>query len=101
MALFPSIAQSQLVTNRLSILRGKTKNLDYEGKRQKVLDELQRLGSESEEILAIIRNEDVVKEIKSDKLANLKFLEDNYGVGIGVFREEMRLRLRKKSENVV
>lgn len=53
---------------------------DYEVKRQKVLDELQALGRDSEEIMTIIRNEDVVKEIRNDKLANLKFLEDNYGV---------------------
>ncbi|KAI9018467.1 eIF3 subunit 6 N terminal domain-containing protein [Hyaloraphidium curvatum] len=60
----------------------------YESKRQAVLDQLQALGMESEEIMAIIKNEDVVKEIKNDKLANMKFLEDNYG-----FKPEMLAKL--------
>ncbi len=40
------------------------------------------MGTASEEIMAIIKNEDVVKEIKNDKLANMKFLEDNFGVRV-------------------
>lgn len=56
----------------------------YEERRTQVLARLEELGEESAEIMSIIQDPDVVKQLKQDKLQNIQFLKENHN-----FKPEM------------
>ena len=53
---------------------------EFAGKREEVLDTLKRLEEESRKVLDLFENEEVVSSLRSDKLQNMKYLEENHGV---------------------
>jgi len=50
-------------------------------KREEILEQLEAAQSEARKVLDVIENPDVVAALRQDKLQNLQFLKDNYGVG--------------------
>ena len=50
-------------------------------KRQEVLDKLERFAEESEKITDLLGREEVVTNLRSDKVANLEFLKKDHDVG--------------------
>lgn len=53
---------------------------EFATKRQKVLDSLQTYRDETSKILNTLEDEAVVGQLRSDKTANLKFLEEQHGI---------------------
>lgn len=53
---------------------------EYANKRETVLKKLQQYEQDSEHLLNLLADESVTSQIRSDKVANLKFLEEQYGV---------------------
>jgi translation initiation factor 3 subunit E len=53
---------------------------EYANKRENVLNKLQQYDQDSEHLLNLLGDESVTSQIRSDKVANLKFLEEQYGV---------------------
>jgi translation initiation factor 3 subunit E len=53
---------------------------DFARKREEVLERLRIFEEESEKIQGLLEDESVVNQLRSDKVANLKFLEESYGV---------------------
>lgn len=56
----------------------------YENRRTQVLARLEELRNESSEIMTIIQDPDVIKQLKQDKLQNIQFLKENFN-----FKPEM------------
>lgn len=57
---------------------------EFVKKREEVLAKLQHYQDESEKITELLQDESVVGNLRSDKVANLKFLEEQHGVTIGM-----------------
>ncbi|KAI9797987.1 MAG: eukaryotic translation initiation factor 3 subunit E [Piccolia ochrophora] len=55
---------------------------EFVKKREEVLNRLQLYLEESSKITGLLEDKDVVGSLRSDKLANLRFLEENHGVTI-------------------
>jgi translation initiation factor 3 subunit E len=55
---------------------------EFARKREEVLERLRIFEEESEKIQGLLEDESVVNQLRSDKVANLKFLEESYGVTI-------------------
>ena len=55
---------------------------DFETKKQEVLDRLSLFTEETSQIDELLNDDSVVSNLRSDKVANLKFLETNHGVTI-------------------
>ena len=55
---------------------------EYSKKREDVLEKLRTFEEESEKIQGLLEDEGVVTQLRSDKVANLKFLEESYGVTV-------------------
>lgn len=55
---------------------------EFVKKREEVLAKLQHYQDESEKITALLQDDAVVGNLRSDKVANLKFLEEQHGVTI-------------------
>ena len=53
---------------------------EYSNKREAVVEKLQQYEQDSAHILNLLDDENVTSKIRSDKVANLKFLEEEYGV---------------------
>ena len=53
---------------------------EFAQKREDVLERLQKYEEESEKIRNLLEDESVVTQLRSDKVANLKFLEEQHGV---------------------
>lgn len=53
---------------------------EFAVERQKVLDQLEKYGEESEKITDLLGREDVVTGLRSDKVANLEFLKKEHDV---------------------
>lgn len=56
--------------------------LDVELKREEILEKLQASQAEAQKVMDVIENPDVIAALRQDKLQNLQFLKDNYGVCI-------------------
>lgn len=72
---------------------------EFGQKRQEVLDRLELYGEESEKIVELLQNEDVITNLRSDKVANLEYLKKEHSVCIrselrGLFTDSVRLRLQ-------
>ena len=55
---------------------------EFVKKREEVLQRLQLYGEESRKIVELLADDSVVGSLRSDKIANLKFLEEQHGVTI-------------------
>ena len=55
---------------------------EFSKKREEVLQRLQLFGEETSQIMELLNDESVVSNLRSDKVANLKFLEQSHGVTI-------------------
>ena len=55
---------------------------EYVTKREEVLQKLQHFVEESSKITELLQDDNVVGNLRSDKAANLKYLEENHGVTI-------------------
>eukprot|EP01136_Pigoraptor_vietnamica_P038446 Opistho-1_new@107784 len=53
-------------------------------KRQTVVARLQQLTNDIQPIIRIFENQDVLKELRQDKLWNLQYLEQNFGFEVGM-----------------
>lgn len=51
-------------------------------KREEVLSKLQKYQDQSEKIIELLQDESVVANLRSDKVANLRFLEEQHGVTV-------------------
>jgi len=49
-------------------------------KREGILEQLQNSQAEAQKVMDVIENPDVIAALRQDKLQNLQFLKDNYGV---------------------
>lgn len=49
-------------------------------KREDILEQLQNSQAEAQKVMDVIENPDVIAALRQDKLQNLQFLKDNYGV---------------------
>ncbi|KAL9624519.1 MAG: hypothetical protein Q9160_001183 [Pyrenula sp. 1 TL-2023] len=54
--------------------------LEFSRKRDEVIEQLSTLQNETAKISELLDDESVVSQLRSDKVANLKFLEENHGV---------------------
>lgn len=50
------------------------------GKRDVVLQRLKDLGEQSEKVMQLLEDPDVVGNLRSDKMQNMQYLKDNHGV---------------------
>lgn len=50
------------------------------GKREVVLQRLKDLGEQSEKVMQLLEDPDVVGNLRSDKMQNMQYLKDNHGV---------------------
>ena len=57
---------------------------DFHSRREAVLTQLQKYQDETSQIDELLSDESVVSNLRSDKVANLKFLEQNHGVTIAM-----------------
>lgn len=55
---------------------------EFTKKREQVLDSLKSLEEQSQKVLELLEDQEVILQLRSDKMANLKFLEENHGVWI-------------------
>lgn len=53
---------------------------EFSRKKEEVLQRLQLFGEETSQIMELLNDESVVSNLRSDKVANLKFLEQSHGV---------------------
>lgn len=53
---------------------------EFTKKREDVLDQLKVLEEKSAKVLGLMETEDVISQLRSDKTANMKFLEETHGV---------------------
>lgn len=53
---------------------------EFDGKKQEVLERLSLFAQETSQINELLSDDSVVSNLRSDKVANLKFLETNHGV---------------------
>jgi translation initiation factor 3 subunit E len=53
---------------------------EFAAKRQKVIETLEKFEDETSKITELLQNEDVVSNLRSDKVANLEFLKKEHGV---------------------
>ena len=51
-------------------------------RRKEILDKLQNSQAEAQKVMDVIENPEVIQALRQDKLQNLQFLKDNYGVCI-------------------
>lgn len=54
---------------------------EFAEKREAVLAKLKSLEEKSRKVLELLENEEVIGNLRSDKMANLQYLKDNFGVG--------------------
>ncbi|RPB15205.1 eukaryotic translation initiation factor-like protein 3 subunit E [Morchella conica CCBAS932] len=67
------------------------------GKRDVVLQRLKDLGEQSEKVMQLLEDPDVVGNLRSDKMQNMQYLKDNHGVtveSVNVLFEYGRQRFR-------
>ncbi|KAH0609582.1 uncharacterized protein H6S33_013068 [Morchella sextelata] len=67
------------------------------GKREVVLQRLKDLGEQSEKVMQLLEDPDVVGNLRSDKMQNMQYLKDNHGVtveSVNVLFEYGRQRFR-------
>lgn len=55
---------------------------EYEDKREKVLQKRAQLEEETEKLRSLLGDQDVVNNLRSDKVANLNYLKESHGVTI-------------------
>ncbi|KAK3824782.1 MAG: eIF3 subunit 6 N terminal domain-containing protein [Benniella sp.] len=55
-------------------------SIELPKKREEILEQLEAAQSEARKVLDVIENPDVVAALRQDKLQNLQFLKDNYGI---------------------
>lgn len=66
-------------------LRGKTdRPKEYEEKREKVLQKRAELEEETSKLRTLLEDQDVVSNLRSDKVANLNYLKENHGVTVNM-----------------
>jgi translation initiation factor 3 subunit E len=53
---------------------------EYAQRKDQNTEQLQQYEKDTEHILAILSNDDITSQLRSDKVANLKFLEESHGV---------------------
>lgn len=53
---------------------------EYEKKKQEVISRMQKYDEETAHLTNVLGDENVTTQLRSDKVANLKFLEENHGV---------------------
>ena len=64
-------------------LRGKSdRPKEYEEKREKVLQKRAELEEETAKLRGLLEDQDVVSNLRSDKVANLNYLKENHGVTV-------------------
>ena len=54
--------------------------LEFTTKREEVLQTLENLQTETQKVLDLIENPEVIAALRQDKLQNLNFLKEKYGV---------------------
>lgn len=60
--------------------------LEFSTKRDEVLQTLENLQSEAQKVLDIIENPEVISALRQDKLQNLNFLKEKYGVSVNTVK---------------
>lgn len=64
-------------------LRGKSdRPKEYEEKRERVLQKRAELEEETAKLRSLLEDQDVVSNLRSDKVANLNYLKENHGVTV-------------------
>lgn len=53
---------------------------EYAQRKEQIAEQSQQYEKDTEHILSILSNEDITSQLRSDKVANLKFLEESHGV---------------------
>lgn len=53
---------------------------EYAQRKEQITEQSQQYEKDTEHILSILSNEDITSQLRSDKVANLKFLEESHGV---------------------
>lgn len=54
--------------------------LEFSVKRTRTLENIQKLEQEAQAVSSVIENPDVAQALRQDKLQNLQYLKDTYGV---------------------
>lgn len=54
--------------------------VEYAAKRSSAVETNERLQQEAQAVLDVIENPDVAQSLRQDKMQNLQYLKDNYGV---------------------
>ena len=55
-------------------------SLEFASKREEVVSTNERLQNEAQAVLNVIENPDVAQSLRQDKIQNLQYLKDNFGV---------------------
>jgi translation initiation factor 3 subunit E len=53
---------------------------EFAQRKDQIAEQLQQYEKDTEHILSILSNDDITSQLRSDKVANLKFLEESHGV---------------------
>jgi len=56
--------------------------LEFGVKRTRTLENIQKLTQEAQAVSSVIENPDVAQALRQDKLQNLQYLKDTYGVRV-------------------
>jgi translation initiation factor 3 subunit E len=65
------------------------KNIEFATKRASTLSSINRLEQEAQAVLDVIENPDVAQALRQDKLQNLQYLKDTYGVRLIILHNQM------------
>jgi translation initiation factor 3 subunit E len=55
---------------------------EFAQKREQVLETLQKLEEDSQKVLSVLEDQEVVAALRQDKLQNLQYLKEHHGVGL-------------------
>jgi translation initiation factor 3 subunit E len=84
-ALLKKTNMTDYVANLYCELEGlKEPPAEFADKKQRVFSQLQRYEQETSKIIELLERDDVVNNLRSDKVANLEFLKREHEVGLSV-----------------
>lgn len=66
------------LSKNIQKINGSTK--EFAAKRNNAVSTNERLQQEAQAVLDVIENPDVAQSLRQDKMQNLQYLKDNYGV---------------------
>jgi translation initiation factor 3 subunit E len=59
-------------------------HIEFAEKKEKVLAQLEEFQNQTQNVIEVIENPEVIAALRQDKLQNLSFLKENYNVRLGI-----------------